>query len=234
MADEKPTTTLKISPERMAEMVAQHEVLAAELLHTPEARAAYHRAAVERGRRMALVEAYWLLRDHAAEKRQTSSYVGWVATREDPRFSQQQRVHASDMARRIEMRCRGLEDGATDIASLLGVEEHEIERPAGTPKGGEDEVDIGNGDEPPMSAATIAAGLAVVDAPHRPDTPVAFLDEDDSLPYDPDDDAEGLDPRDNGIARPSHGVPIAEEHDFAVGVGGGSERGPVRTPEVDR
>lgn len=73
----------------------------------------------EESRRNALLEAYWKLRDHAASRRDTASYRG-----------AQERGGRSLLV--MENRCRGLEDGARDIAEMLGVEEHEIERPVGS------------------------------------------------------------------------------------------------------
>lgn len=48
------------------------------------------------------------------------------------------------------------------------------------PEGASDDelIDLGNGDEPPPSAATIASVMAVVDAPYRPGADFAFIDED--------------------------------------------------------
>lgn len=73
--------------------------------------------------------AYWKLRQHASAKRSTRQYRQWQEMRDDRRETDQRRGHAADMLRRIEMRARGIEDAAADIAELLGVPEHEIEEP---------------------------------------------------------------------------------------------------------
>ncbi len=80
----------------------------------------------EESRRAALVEAYWKLRDHAAELRDTTLYRRLGAKRD------QRTATGAETNRLInlETRCRGIEDGARDLAEMLGVEEHEIERPA--------------------------------------------------------------------------------------------------------
>jgi hypothetical protein len=48
------------------------------------------------------------------------------------------------------------------------------------PEGASDDelIDLGNGDEPPPSAATIASVMAVVDAPYRPGTDFVLIEDD--------------------------------------------------------
>jgi hypothetical protein len=47
------------------------------------------------------------------------------------------------------------------------------------PEGASDDelIDLGNGDEPPPSAATIASVMAVVDAPYRPGTDFVLIED---------------------------------------------------------
>jgi hypothetical protein len=66
---------------------------------------------------------------------------------------------------------------AEDVRKVLVRDERARQRAT------EDEaVDIGNGDEPPPSAAAIASVLAIADGPARPEVAVEFVDEDEADP----------------------------------------------------
>ena len=73
----------------------------------------------------ALREAYWKLRSHASELRDTEVYRKASERKEGT-------LHESPAYQRyrwLEATARGIEDGARDLAELLGVEECDIESP---------------------------------------------------------------------------------------------------------
>jgi hypothetical protein len=74
-----------------------------------------------------LIDAYWKLRDHAAGYRDTKvlrqARERWEASdRRDERLFHKVSIH--------EHYARGVEAAARDIADMLGVPEHEVERPS--------------------------------------------------------------------------------------------------------
>jgi hypothetical protein len=76
-------------------------------------------------RTIALTEAYWKLREHASALRSTKVYRQASERAEGT-------LHESPAFQRyrwLEATARGIEDGAQDIAEMLGVPEHEIEKP---------------------------------------------------------------------------------------------------------
>jgi len=78
-----------------------------------------------------LVEAYWKLRDHAESLRDTRAYRLNRERAEDPDRSDELRALASRRLTNLESRIRGIEDGARDLAELLGIEECDNQRPSG-------------------------------------------------------------------------------------------------------
>lgn len=74
-------------------------------------------------REAALTEAYWKLREHASALRGTQVY-----RRAAERSEHEHGGRDHDRYRWLEATARGIEDGAEDIAEMLGVPEHEIER----------------------------------------------------------------------------------------------------------
>lgn len=79
-------------------------------------------------REQALIEAYWKLREHASALRSTNVYRK-ASERAEGTLGESP---AYQRYRWLEATARGIEDGAQDIAEMLGVDEHEIERPPGT------------------------------------------------------------------------------------------------------
>lgn len=73
----------------------------------------------------ALREAYWKLREHASGLRATEVYRKASERREGTLGESP----AHQRYRWLEATARGIEDGARDIAELLGVEEYDIESP---------------------------------------------------------------------------------------------------------
>ncbi len=84
----------------------------------------------EEVRRAALVEAYWLLRDHEIGLRDTKTYrraAEQLRSEHTPEARLEYSTHSSY--------ARGVGRAAEMLAvKLLGMPEHEIERPAGTPE----------------------------------------------------------------------------------------------------
>jgi hypothetical protein len=113
---------------------------AAERMTLPYERGVYN-AGVADGRRQAteerteelrarvLTEAYWKLRDHAEGLRDTNFY------RRSAERLHERGGQADERYRALVTRIRGIEDGARDLAEMLGVEEHEIERPGAVDHG---------------------------------------------------------------------------------------------------
>jgi phage terminase large subunit-like protein len=73
--------------------------------------------------RAALTAAYWNLRRHADEYRDTAGFrkahERWQANREDQRIYTKAAIH--------EFYAKGIEAAAREIAAMLGIPEHEIE-----------------------------------------------------------------------------------------------------------
>ncbi|MFI2663247.1 hypothetical protein [Micromonospora carbonacea] len=87
------------------------------------------RAAADAAYTATLTHLYWHLRRHADEYRATAAFrkahERWNANRDDQRLYAKAAVH--------EFYVRGVEAAARDVAALLGVPEHEIERETETP-----------------------------------------------------------------------------------------------------
>jgi len=113
-------------------MIQDHDEFAGKAFADPEVREGYRKAAEQRGRRQALIEAYWKLLDHADGLRDTETYRRFMRDRADESLPSQLRDSADRAIRAVRGKCRGLEAGARDLAGMLGVPEHEIERPLGT------------------------------------------------------------------------------------------------------
>lgn len=74
-----------------------------------------------------LRSAYWKLRGHASALRSTEVYRKASERREGTLGESP----AYQRYRWLEATARGIEDGARDLAELLGVEEYDIEKPSG-------------------------------------------------------------------------------------------------------
>lgn len=78
--------------------------------------------------RQALIDAYWKLRDHAEAYRNTTP-VRKVRERWENTGRRDQELGRT--AAINEFYARGIEAAARDLAEMLGIPEHEIERPDG-------------------------------------------------------------------------------------------------------
>jgi hypothetical protein len=78
-------------------------------------------------RELVLIEAYWKLREHASALRSTTVYRKASERAEGAGTL----THAYQRYLWLEATARGIEDGARDLAELLGIEENEVEPLAG-------------------------------------------------------------------------------------------------------